>query len=210
MAVGISKLGRRAHAVRGGCSGLSAGTPRPAGLPQGAQRAGRRDGPRGRAQAEEPGGGQTLGRRRHPSQQSWPSSTGGLHPSSLLAGALERQPATPRGSARTCRCRSATTEAAAQPEAGCATEALLAEPLRGAAGFARQKKKGPERRSARGPERTRRYLLSRLRNIIGSSCLTTVFGMGTGMTRNLWSPGVRGPADRERSAGLKEVELGCE
>ena len=33
-------------------------------------------------------------------------------------------------------------------------------------------------------------LLSRLRNIIGGSCLTTVFGMGTGMARNPWAPGV--------------------
>ena len=35
------------------------------------------------------------------------------------------------------------------------------------------------------------YLLSRNCNIIGSGCLTTVFGMGTGMARHLWSPGIR-------------------
>jgi len=34
------------------------------------------------------------------------------------------------------------------------------------------------------------YFLARS-NIIGGTCLTTVFGMGTGMARYLWSPGMR-------------------
>ena len=33
-------------------------------------------------------------------------------------------------------------------------------------------------------------LLSRISTIIGGGCLTTVFGMGTGMARHLWSPGI--------------------
>lgn len=36
-------------------------------------------------------------------------------------------------------------------------------------------------------------LLSRKRNIIGGLRLTTVFGMGTGMAKDLWSPGIRLP-----------------
>ena len=43
----------------------------------------------------------------------------------------------------------------------------------------------------RGLEKTRQYLLSRKCNIIGSSRFTTVFGMGTGMAKSLWSPGRR-------------------
>jgi hypothetical protein len=34
-------------------------------------------------------------------------------------------------------------------------------------------------------------LLSRISTIIGDNCLTTVFGMGTGMASCLWSPGIR-------------------
>jgi hypothetical protein len=33
------------------------------------------------------------------------------------------------------------------------------------------------------------YFLARS-NIIGGTCLTTVFGMGTGMAKCLWSPGM--------------------
>jgi hypothetical protein len=36
------------------------------------------------------------------------------------------------------------------------------------------------------------HLLSRVSNIIGRTCLTTVFGMGTGMAKPLSSPGMLG------------------
>ena len=58
------------------------------------------------------------------------------------------------------------------------------EPVRAVGETTTPKKKGlPREREAL--EKPRRYLLSRVRNIIGSSCLTTVFGMGTGMARSL-------------------------
>ena len=50
-------------------------------------------------------------------------------------------------------------------------------------------------------------LLSRISNIIGGFCLTTVFGMGTGMTRILWSPGLRWPA-QDAGPRWKKGELG--
>jgi hypothetical protein len=49
------------------------------------------------------------------------------------------------------------------------------------------------------------YFLARS-NIIGGTCLTTVFGMGTGMARCLWSPGRRA-APREHL--LAQGDLTC-
>ena len=69
---------------------------------------------------------------------------------------------------------------------------------------------GPNRKSRheKGPlERVQRalgspgdHLLSRISTIIGGCCLTTVFGMGTGVASYLWSPGILEPelAGRER------------
>ena len=62
-------------------------------------------------------------------------------------------------------------------------------------------------------EKTRQYLLSRKCNIIGSSRFTTVFGMGTGMAKSLWSPGRRAGGRTLRSieewpTRLKDGELG--
>jgi hypothetical protein len=42
------------------------------------------------------------------------------------------------------------------------------------------------------------YFLARS-NIIGGTCLTTVFGMGTGMAKCLWSPGMSVVFDSERT-----------
>ena len=61
---------------------------------------------------------------------------------------------------------------------------------RGGWGIRRKTKKAPAVRSLLGlgkPGDT--YFLARS-NIIGGVCLTTVFGMGTGMARILWSPGM--------------------
>ena len=44
-------------------------------------------------------------------------------------------------------------------------------------------------------------------NIIGGICLTTVFGMGTGVTRSLSSPGVYG--DRHAAGCRKPLGLGA-
>lgn len=57
------------------------------------------------------------------------------------------------------------------------------------------KKKAPKRRSASRPCENPAIPTFSQSNIIGSSCLTTEFGMGSGMARSLWSPGIRsGPA----------------
>lgn len=50
------------------------------------------------------------------------------------------------------------------------------------------KKEGPQQ-ELRALEEPGDNLLSRIRTIIGGNCLTTVFGMGTGMASCLWSPG---------------------
>ena len=42
-------------------------------------------------------------------------------------------------------------------------------------------------------------LLSRVSTIIGGNCLTTVFGMGTGMASYLSSPGIRVDPEAETS-----------
>ena len=49
-------------------------------------------------------------------------------------------------------------------------------------------------------------LLSRIRTIIGGSCLTTVFGMRTGMANYLYSPGIL-VARRDRRAHVGRGEL---
>ena len=49
-------------------------------------------------------------------------------------------------------------------------------------------------------------LLSRISTIIGDNCLTTVFGMGTGMASCLWSPGIRGL--RSRLRGPARCDMG--
>ena len=69
------------------------------------------------------------------------------------------------------------------------------------------------KKSTRGEPRVLRKpgnnLLSRISTIIGGACLTTVFGMGTGMARHLWSPGIRGrpaePLTGQREGGLRRV-----
>ena len=43
-------------------------------------------------------------------------------------------------------------------------------------------------------------LLSRMSTIIGGDCLTTEFGMGSGMASRLWSPGIRFGAHRAAHA----------
>ena len=50
-------------------------------------------------------------------------------------------------------------------------------------------KEGPQH-ELRALEEPGDNLLSRIRTIIGGNCLTTVFGMGTGMASCLWSPGL--------------------
>ena len=69
------------------------------------------------------------------------------------------------------------------------------EPIRAAFATTRTKagskslyEKGPQR-ELRALEEPGDNLLSRVRTIIGGNCLTTVFGMGTGMASCLWSPG---------------------
>ena len=65
-------------------------------------------------------------------------------------------------------------------------------PTRWPSRILRRRKKAPRLlMEAWGLEKTRQYLLSRKCNIIGSSRFTTVFGMGTGMAKSLWSPGRR-------------------
>ena len=51
-------------------------------------------------------------------------------------------------------------------------------------------KKKPRREASGLKEPGDTYFLARS-NIIGGTCLTTVFGMGTGMAKCLWSPGMR-------------------